>query len=271
MKFINQLIFAATLAVLTMTSGYGAAPSPDLGEQLNNAARLSDITAVRIFINNGANVNHKNVVYGMTSLHYAALNRHVEIAKLLIMAKADANLKDRDGLKPIDLVFFPYNTKTEIDDHYSREMVKCLLPCTQLSTSDLLLYLKQMAMGLDEFPKQNDNVYVKITIQILRIIHNVLYPFCDKSLLSTDLATQIIRYINTNPSLALETLKETARLLPSEKYFDLILAALSSSDETGTFTVRPEILDWLEFCTTNKNHRISIIGMLLKKLLEMPI
>ncbi len=56
-----------------------------------HAARDGNLAAVQEYIKNGGDVNHKNP-YGGTAIMFAARANHIEIAKVLINAKADLNI-----------------------------------------------------------------------------------------------------------------------------------------------------------------------------------
>jgi hypothetical protein len=64
--------------------------------QLHHCAENGFTTSVKRLLSiRNINVNVKDDVNGNTPLHYAALNGHNEIIRLLLRAKADANVRDR--------------------------------------------------------------------------------------------------------------------------------------------------------------------------------
>ena len=96
------------LAILRMTLAHGA----DLrstnrygGTALIPAAERGHVETVRTLINAGVEVNHVNRL-GWTALMEAIIlsdggPRHQQILQLLIDAKADVNLADKDGVTPL--------------------------------------------------------------------------------------------------------------------------------------------------------------------------
>lgn len=56
------------------------------------AANRGDLSRVRVFVSQGADVNNKDAA-GVTALHYAARNGHLEVAQFLLEKGADANVK----------------------------------------------------------------------------------------------------------------------------------------------------------------------------------
>ncbi len=61
---------------------------------------------VELLIAEGADVNAKDVFFGMTSLHRAAMEGHKEIAELLIDNSADVNATTNRGTTPLDEAIF---------------------------------------------------------------------------------------------------------------------------------------------------------------------
>ena len=65
---------------------------------IHEAARDGNIEAVKQHLADGADVNAKDDLDGMTPLHFAVVSMHKEIAELLIRNGADVNAKDDLGL-----------------------------------------------------------------------------------------------------------------------------------------------------------------------------
>lgn len=80
------------LSLLLLLATFNVA-AQDLGDQLFEAARRGDAAAVKALLDKGVDVNTK-FRYGATALSYASDKGHVEVVKLLLERKADANVKD---------------------------------------------------------------------------------------------------------------------------------------------------------------------------------
>src|SRR6516164_10346526 len=65
----------------------------DLNEQLLIAARKSDVPAVKMLLEKGADVNAKTS-YGVTALSFAADRGSLEVVKILLEHGADVNATD---------------------------------------------------------------------------------------------------------------------------------------------------------------------------------
>ncbi len=90
-KRIASLFAAFVLMTLTALAQQDA--KQQLNEQLYEAARRGDATAVKALLDKGADVNAK-FRYGATALFKAAERGHTEVVKLLIERGADVKVQD---------------------------------------------------------------------------------------------------------------------------------------------------------------------------------
>ena len=65
------------------------------------ATRAGLIENVRTILKENVNVNAQDSL-GLTALHHAIITNNKSIAKLLLKKGAKYNVKDKEGLKPID-------------------------------------------------------------------------------------------------------------------------------------------------------------------------
>ncbi|MBI1791001.1 MAG: ankyrin repeat domain-containing protein [Acidobacteria bacterium] len=65
----------------------------DLNDDLLAAARKGDAAAVKELLGKGANVNARSP-YGVTPVHFASQNGHLEVLRILLENGADPNLRD---------------------------------------------------------------------------------------------------------------------------------------------------------------------------------
>jgi hypothetical protein len=79
--------------LLVLAAVLGPPLSGELSEQLWDAARKGDASAVGALIAKGVDVNAKGR-YDVTALHLAADTGHLEVVRLLIRHKADLNVRD---------------------------------------------------------------------------------------------------------------------------------------------------------------------------------
>lgn len=68
---------------------------------LITAIRANDISKVKALIEGGANVNEQDRAGSRTAMHWAAKGGNLEALSTLIAAKADPNIKDRQGRTPM--------------------------------------------------------------------------------------------------------------------------------------------------------------------------
>lgn len=104
---------AAQLTALirrTMNPNEKDAPTPPTGPrpmtgpgttELITAIRANDISKVKALIQGGANVNEQDRAGSRTALHWAAKGGNLEAMATLVAAKADPNIKDRQGRTPM--------------------------------------------------------------------------------------------------------------------------------------------------------------------------
>jgi ankyrin repeat protein len=72
-------------------------------EPIIQASRNGDLASVRNLLRNGADVNAKDELCGMMTLHWACVHDNVEMVKELVSAGADIDAKDKDGVTPLHL------------------------------------------------------------------------------------------------------------------------------------------------------------------------
>jgi ankyrin repeat protein len=84
----------------TPPTGPGAMTGPGTTD-LITAIRKPDISKVKALIDGGANVNEQDRAGSRTALHWAAKGGNFEALTALIAAKADPNIKDRQGRTPM--------------------------------------------------------------------------------------------------------------------------------------------------------------------------
>lgn len=75
-------------------------------DNLKLAASSGDVKLVKTLINANATINLNAGSSDLrrrtqTPLHYASINNHSEVIKVLVKAKANINAKDADGLTPL--------------------------------------------------------------------------------------------------------------------------------------------------------------------------
>ena len=92
MKTIERILIPLLLCLLT---GCGK-PNPP-GVSLQDAARQGNLQAIRQHIKAGSNLNEKDPATGATPLITAATFDQSEVARALINAGADLNVRNNDG------------------------------------------------------------------------------------------------------------------------------------------------------------------------------
>jgi hypothetical protein len=70
--------------------------------KLHEAAKTGKIDSVRWLLEEGHPVNAVDPSFGLTPLHFAVRNRHVEVARLLIENGADLTQPSNQGITPLD-------------------------------------------------------------------------------------------------------------------------------------------------------------------------
>jgi ankyrin repeat protein len=100
----------ATLVRRAVNSPGANAPTPPSGPRpmagpgttdLITAVRTNDLSKIKALIDGGANVNEQDRAGSRTALHWAAKNGNREALAALVDAKADPNIKDRQGRTPL--------------------------------------------------------------------------------------------------------------------------------------------------------------------------
>lgn len=81
-----------------------------LDAKLINAADQGDEKEVERLLREGAKVNRKSKM-GSTPLHYAAMNDHLKVVRLLLAWKAKTNIKNLLGQTALHSVFVPFKGK----------------------------------------------------------------------------------------------------------------------------------------------------------------
>jgi hypothetical protein len=95
------------LLSLVAVMAFSQAPALTKAEQLQDAARKGDASAVRKLLDEGVDVNTK-FRYGTTALFYACDHGHLDVVKVLLDKGADLTLKDTFyGFTPLMLAVSP--------------------------------------------------------------------------------------------------------------------------------------------------------------------
>lgn len=97
-----------TNSTLDLTSGlFASKPKHKINmqekeKQLRNAANRGQKEIVNRLIADGVNINSPSPSNGKTALHYATLNKHYEIVRLLIESGVNREIRDNEDKRPID-------------------------------------------------------------------------------------------------------------------------------------------------------------------------
>lgn len=108
---IKRIIFGIAYAVSVSNSCASQAPEANWNEVSDGPALIEVVTysnlkvVVSLLAKKGANVNYQNGRL-QTSLHLAAMQGHLEVAKKLIDAKANVNFQDNYGQTPLHFTPF---------------------------------------------------------------------------------------------------------------------------------------------------------------------
>jgi len=94
------LLLLLPLLASTQTTLHLADLTPN--QKIITSAKEGNVNGIREALVSGADVNLKQIDYGMTALHYAANGGYTSVAEMLIdMGGADLNLKDNEYQTPL--------------------------------------------------------------------------------------------------------------------------------------------------------------------------
>src|SRR5436190_2229304 len=105
-KVIALLIVIVAIMCIGIVYYFGSAQRTNLDFELVRAVRYNDISKVKDFLRQGANVNvetKSESYYKYTPLHYAAYDVNVDIVRVLIEAGGNVNAVDYEGNTPLDV------------------------------------------------------------------------------------------------------------------------------------------------------------------------
>jgi ankyrin repeat protein len=117
------------LTLLLCSIGLAQDPKKELNDQLFEAARKGDATAVAALLDKGADVNAK-FRYGATALFKAAERGNTEVVKVLLARGADVSVKD---------TFYGATAMTWALDNDHLEVVRALLEKSGDSAGEVLM------------------------------------------------------------------------------------------------------------------------------------
>ena len=97
---MKKIIIILVLLVFIFVGCEKKVEVADLGDDLLQATKGSDVAEVERLLEAGADVDRQGIYYGRTALMWAARNAYglTEIVELLINAGADVNVQDNDGM-----------------------------------------------------------------------------------------------------------------------------------------------------------------------------
>jgi len=126
---ITNLLLLLLVVSLSAVSALGQTPKQELNDQLFEAARKGDATAVTALLDKGADVNAK-FRYGTTALFKAAERGNLEVVKVLLARGADVAVKD---------TFYGATAMTWALDNEHLDVVRALLEKSADGVSDVLM------------------------------------------------------------------------------------------------------------------------------------
>ncbi|HEY0431459.1 MAG TPA: ankyrin repeat domain-containing protein [Pyrinomonadaceae bacterium] len=126
--FTNVLLLLLT-AILSAFPAQAQNPNKELNDQLFEAARKGDATAVTALLDKGADVNAK-FRYGTTALFKAAERGNTEVVKVLLARGADVSVKD---------TFYGATAMTWALDNDHIDVVKAILEKSPDGAGDVLM------------------------------------------------------------------------------------------------------------------------------------
>ncbi len=112
------------LAHLGFTSTTGSPKEVLAHGEIHDAARNGDLGTVEALLKDNRQLVFSQDKDGMTPLHYAAAGGYKEVAKSLLVNKADVNAKNHDGMTPLleaaafgykDIVELLLNNKADVN------------------------------------------------------------------------------------------------------------------------------------------------------------
>lgn len=165
-----------------------------LNDLLQNAARNNKVLLLKCLIKLGINVNTQHECYGHnTALHTAAINRSVEVFKLLLKHGADAKLTNSCNQTVLhsaalggnlEIINLTLQSEVEINnqDNDGNTALHIIIPYSD-STNTLVRFL--LSKGIDVDIKNNDN----------KTIIDLLYMY-DSELLADEESGSIYQITN---------------------------------------------------------------------------
>ncbi len=153
MKHIICLLFLFNL--ISTISVYGM-------ESMQDAAASNDLITLDKFLSNGMNVNATEIHSGDTALHLAAKGNKIQAVKLLLENEANVNAKNKTSLTPLHMasvqghldtvkLLLDYGADVNIQDHFG---LTPLHMASQYGHVDVMEYL--LVNGANVHAKTND-------------------------------------------------------------------------------------------------------------------